>query len=480
MADQKISSLTAATSLGDADLLTSVQGGSNKSVTGLVLKTDIGWGRSGTDVTPKTSGDNVNIGTGGLKDNDVVVAVSLGDALNVSLDTVNKTILGSINELKLFDDNAFLDGTFSVKNTVDPTKQLAFSVTGITTLNTRTITWPDRDLTIDNLTTSSTTNLTGLLRGDGSNVSASSSINLATEVSGLLSLANGGSGIDSSGSIDGQLLIGGTASNDLQLATISGTADQITVTNATNSITLSLPQSINTTSNVTFDQITGTLQTPAQANITSVGTLTALDVDNVNINGNTISSSSGDLNINPSSGNDVVIDSAWEFDGSTLTMIGGLDATITAVVGRSINIELTEFDGGIIRGGTLGDASLPTFQFLGDSNTGMYSSGAETIDFATAGGSRFRIDSTGSVSIGQNLSPLAKLHIDQSSSTGAIPVLILDQADVDQPTVKIIATESANATDTISTLGTPGTIAKWEQVDVNGTKYWRPLYTDPS
>ena len=38
----------------------------------------------------------------------------------------------------------------------------------------------------------------------------------------------------------------------------------------------------------------------AQTNITSVGTLTALDVDNININGNTITASTGAVNITPS------------------------------------------------------------------------------------------------------------------------------------------------------------------------------------
>ena len=54
-------------------------------------------------------------------------------------------------------------------------------------------------------------------------------------LSGTLSLANGGTGIDSSGVTDGQILIGGTASNDLQLAVITG-GNLTTVTNGTNSI----------------------------------------------------------------------------------------------------------------------------------------------------------------------------------------------------------------------------------------------------
>jgi hypothetical protein len=52
--------------------------------------------------------------------------------------------------------------------------------------------------------------------------------------------------------------------------------------------------------------ITGTLSTAAQTNITSLGTLTNLNVDNININGDTITSS-GDLEI-IATGNDITVD----------------------------------------------------------------------------------------------------------------------------------------------------------------------------
>ena len=50
---------------------------------------------------------------------------------------------------------------------------------------------------------------------------------------------------------------------------------------------------------------------PAQGSITSVGTLTALQVDNININGNTISTtnSNGNLIITPNGGGNVNINS---------------------------------------------------------------------------------------------------------------------------------------------------------------------------
>ena len=83
MADEKISELQLLTTINDADLITTVESpfvaGSNKAITGGTLKSVIGWERSGTDVTPKNAGDDTNLGTGGLKDNDVSTAVSLGD-----------------------------------------------------------------------------------------------------------------------------------------------------------------------------------------------------------------------------------------------------------------------------------------------------------------------------------------------------------------------------------------------------------------
>ena len=57
--------------------------------------------------------------------------------------------------------------------------------------------------------------------------------------------------------------------------------------------------------NLTATQLTGTLQTAAQANITSLGTLTTLTVDDITINGSTISDS-GDLTLDI--GGDIILD----------------------------------------------------------------------------------------------------------------------------------------------------------------------------
>jgi hypothetical protein len=61
-------------------------------------------------------------------------------------------------------------------------------------------------------------------------------------------------------------------------------------------------------------------------------------------------------------------------------------------------------------------------------------------NFATA--SYLAINSSGNVGIGGNgvSNPLSKLHIDQSSATGAIPVLILDQADDSEEMIEFVGT----------------------------------------
>jgi len=70
----------------------------------------------------------------------------------------------------------------------------------------------------------------------------------------------------------------------------------------------------------------------AQTNITSVGTLTALQVDNININGNDITSTAGtDLTITPVSGQQIVLDGAIVIDAGVVT--GATSITSTAFVG---------------------------------------------------------------------------------------------------------------------------------------------------
>jgi hypothetical protein len=79
-------------------------------------------------------------------------------------------------------------------------------------------------------------------------------------------------------------------------------------------------------------ELAGTLSTAAQTNVTSVGTLTALQIDNININLNTISSTAGtDLLITPVAGQQIVLDGTIVIDAGVVT--GATSITSTAFVG---------------------------------------------------------------------------------------------------------------------------------------------------
>ncbi|MCE9643622.1 MAG: hypothetical protein K8Q97_04925, partial [Candidatus Andersenbacteria bacterium] len=95
---------------------------------------------------------------------------------------------------------------------------------------------------------------------------------LSTDTSGTLPVANGGTGQTTY--TDGQILIGNSSGNTLTKATITGTANQVVVTNGTGTITLSTPQDIATTSSPTFTGET------LQNNVN--GDSTQLLIDNAN------------------------------------------------------------------------------------------------------------------------------------------------------------------------------------------------------
>ena len=93
-------------------------------------------------------------------------------------------------------------------------------------------------------------------------------------MSGTLPVANGGTGQTSY--TDGQLLIGNTTGNTLAKATLTGTTNQVVVTNGAGTITLSTPQSIGTASSVQFGSFgVGTAASGTTGEIRATNNVTA-------------------------------------------------------------------------------------------------------------------------------------------------------------------------------------------------------------
>ena len=103
------------------------------------------------------------------------------------------------------------------------------------------------------------------------------------------------------------------------------------------------------TGRLTATQLAGTLQTAAQANITSLGTLTTLTVDNVIINGSTIGHTGDTDLMTVASG---VLTVAGEVSMTTLD-IGGTNVTSTAAELNILDgVTSTATELNIIDGGT--------------------------------------------------------------------------------------------------------------------------------
>ena len=127
---------------------------------------------------------------------------------------------------------------------------------------------------------------------------------------------------------------------------------------------------------VTFAQnIIGTLGTAAQANITSLGTLTTLTVDDITINGSTISDA-GDFTLDV--GGDIILDA----DGSTISMKDGGTNRITFNLDATPDLVMAGGNASITA--STSDADL---SFIG--NDGGSDVTALTLDMSEAGAATF-------------------------------------------------------------------------------------------
>jgi hypothetical protein len=81
--------------------------------------------------------------------------------------------------------------------------------------------------------------------------------------------------------------------------------------------------------------------------------------------------------------------------------------------------------------------------------------------------------------LGADGAPESPLEVNSTTSLGQ-QLVTLDQDDTDQPFIDFQGNTGANATASISTFTTGGTIQGYVQVEINGTKRWIPFYSDPT
>ena len=169
---------------------------------------------------------------------------------------------------------------------------------------------------------------------------------------------------------DGHVIVTTNGSGDIELNTNTGNIklmgnilieDTKNISNNSSGNSIRFNDSIQMVgSNKLIGDVTGNVSGTAatvtgatQSAITSVGTLTALQVDNVNIDGNTVKSTTGNLKLNPNTGSAVIIDETINIDAGVVT--GATSITSTTFVGN-----LTGNVSGNITGDITGNADTAT------------------------------------------------------------------------------------------------------------------------
>lgn len=189
----------------------------------------------------------------------------------------------------------------------------------ITSLGTLT------SLTVDNLTLNDNqiASSTGTIALDD-NVSVNGNVT-ATNLAGTLTTA-AQTNITSLGTLS-SVTIDDLTLNANDISSSTGTVDVLD--------NVSVAGDVTATGAVSANTLTGTLTTANQSNITNVGTLTSLDVDNININLNTISATTGNLTL--SNVTSFTVDNI-NLDGNTIsTSTGNLTLNPTSHIDANSN-----------------------------------------------------------------------------------------------------------------------------------------------
>ena len=206
---------------------------------------------------------------------------SLGTLSSLTVDslTLNDNQIASSTGTIALDDNVTVNGNVTATNLAGTlTTAAQTNITSIGTLSA---------LTVDNIQLNGNTIVsdTGTLAIDD-NTTVNGSLTATSLVGTLTTAAQ--TNITSLGTL-----------TSLQVDGVSINGNDISATRTNDNLTLtpSGTGEVVVNGNISATNIAGTLTTAAQPNITSLGTLTSLQTDNININGNTISTTSGNLTL---------------------------------------------------------------------------------------------------------------------------------------------------------------------------------------
>jgi len=83
-------------------------------------------------------------------------------------------------------------------------------------------------------------------------------------------------------------------------------------------------------------------------------------VDNLYLDGNSLISTAGNLELTPFAGSSAIIDSHWGFDNTTMTAQTDNNTIVTAYAGKNVSIESVTFDGGIVTATTVNATTFDT------------------------------------------------------------------------------------------------------------------------
>jgi hypothetical protein len=204
----------------------------------------------------------------------------------------------------------------------------------------------------------------------------------------------------------------------------------------------------------------------ANATIVNLDTLNTITANATTINTNELT-----VTAEIEAGNGTAALPAYSFvnDPDTGMFRQGTNAIGFATNGTE-DFRITDTQALSVNGGT---AALPAFSFSLDNDIGMFRPATNTLGFATAGAEAVRITSTNRLGV-NTTNPAGQGDIRQTSATGAIPALYLNQVDLSEEFIQFQTTIGAG--NPIIASSTATTFSHKIRVSVNGTIKWLYAY----